>query len=206
MQMLLNIKILAILSLSLFGCTEKITEGCTNSKYENYNPEANKDDGSCSYGIDFKSLFKTAKELRNIQLKEIAFEHLRLYTNACKIKVSNDSFPESGEALRTVCLDYGIPYNGSLSSWNYRIHFNYDSNNYTGYGACAQKATLHSEYNVIGGDHIYSSSVESKAQRHGIKTKITWEDIYGDMQELIFYVEQLVLPEESRNQIEWELK
>ena len=199
--MLLNIKILAILSLLLFGCAEEIVEGCTNSKYGNYNPEANKDDGSCSYGIDFKSLFKAAKELRNIQLKEIAFEHLRLYTNACKIKVSNDSFPEL-DNMQSVCLDEGIPYSCSFDLRGKGISFNYDNNIET----CAQRATLHSEYNVIGGDHIYSSSVESKAQRHGIKTKINWEDIYGDMQELIFYVEQLVLPEESRNQLQWELR
>ena len=203
--MLLNIKILAILSLSLFGCTEKIVEGCTNSKYGNYNPEANKDDGSCSYRIDFKSLFKTAKELRNIQLKEIAFEHLRLYTNACKIKVSNDSFPELGDT-QSVCLDEGIPYSCSFDLRGMHISFNYDNNIKT----CAQRATLHSEYNVIGGDHIYipSGSVpkNSKAQRHGIKTKITWKDLYGDIQQLDFYVEQLVLPEESRNQLRWELK
>ena len=205
MQTLLNIKILAILSLSLFGCNEEIVEGCTNSKYGNYNPKANKDDGSCSYGIDFKSLFKTAKELRNIQLKEIAFEHLRLYTNACKIKVSNDSFPELGNT-QSVCLDEGIPYDCSFDLRGMPISFNYDSNKYISYAACAQQATLHSEYNVIGRNHIYSPSGESRAQRHGIKTKITWKDLYGDIQQLDFYVEQLVLPEESRNQLQWELK
>ncbi len=88
MQVLSNIKLLPLLTLLLFGCSEEIVEGCINSKAQNYNPKANKDDGSCSYRIDFKSLFKTVKELRNIQLKEIAFEHLRLYTNSCKIKAS----------------------------------------------------------------------------------------------------------------------
>ena len=112
-----------------------------------------------------------------IRLKERAYEELKSYTELQKVRIAAGVISTSATSeTKGVCLDL-----------TEREHTDAD---------CVNKATIYATFNIIGGDHIYvppgSVPENSKAQRHGLKTRIVWETTQGATQELSFYVEQMV--------------
>ena len=126
--------------------------------------------------IIYSAIYYTQR-LHSIKIRERAHEELKSYTELQKGRIAAGVISTSAtSATKNVCLD--------LSEREYT-----DPD-------CVNKATIYATFNIIGGEHIYvppgSVPENSKAQRHGLKTRIVWETIQGAEQELSFYVEQMV--------------
>ena len=98
-----------------------------------------------------------------LDVKDHAYEELKSYTEFWKGKIAAND----------------ISAGGSLSDIK-NICLIKDDN-----GACLHDAILSSNIILIG-------PTGSSAQRHGLKTKIVWENRSGINQEIEFYIEQMV--------------
>ena len=98
-----------------------------------------------------------------IRLKERAYEELKSYTELWKGKIAANNTTEILSDSKSVCLIK-------------------DSNNSS---TCLHNAILSSTINPI-------DSGVSHAERAGIKTSIQWETRSGSIQQLNFYLEQMV--------------
>ena len=137
--------IVGILLISLYSCSKE-KEGCTNSSADNYDAEAEVDDGSCET-IGRISFFTT-----DCSSVDGSNENITVYLNGDLYGTINNCFPVLGCSSLCSCSQSVQDYTGGYSSYSASKWIDYGNYSYKAYNIDSSN-TWTGSYNLTRRDN-----------------------------------------------------